>query len=214
MSAAIKNVTVIGSGLMGAGIAQVAAQTGHIVTMVDIDEMAVNKAEKRIGDSIKRVAKKKFGEDGDGAAEFISGSISRLGTSTDAVASVGSADLVVEAIVENVNVKKKLFADLDKAAPSHTIFASNTSSLSIAAIADATTRKDRFGGLHFFNPVPVMKLLEVVRIPETSQETYESMCDWGKAMGKVTVECKDTPGFIVNRLLIPYTLEAIRLLER
>ncbi|XP_064111623.1 hydroxyacyl-coenzyme A dehydrogenase, mitochondrial-like isoform X1 [Macrobrachium nipponense] len=211
---AIKNVTVIGSGLMGAGIAQVAAQTGHTVTMVDIDGEAVKKAEQRIKTSIQRVAKKKFGGEGPDAEKFISDAIQRLGTSTDAVASVTAADLVVEAIVENLDVKKKLFSQLDAAAPEHTIFASNTSSLPISKIAEATNRKDRFGGLHFFNPVPVMKLLEVVRIPETSQATYEAMVAWGKGMGKVTVECKDTPGFIVNRLLVPYMFEAVRLVER
>lgn len=214
MSAAIKNVTVIGSGLMGAGIAQVAAQTGHTVTMVDIDGEAVKKAEQRIGASIQRVAKKKFAGEEEAATKFINEAVQRLTTSTDAVASVTSADLVVEAIVENLDVKKKLFSQLDAAAPEHTIFASNTSSLPIGKIADATSRKDRFGGLHFFNPVPVMKLLEVVRIPETSQATYEAMVAWGKAMGKVTVECKDTPGFIVNRLLVPYMFEACRMMER
>ncbi|KAG0717995.1 Hydroxyacyl-coenzyme A dehydrogenase, mitochondrial [Chionoecetes opilio] len=213
MANAIKNVTVIGSGLMGSGIAQVAAQTGHNVTMVDIDPVAVEKAQKRIGASIARVAKKKFGE-GDDAAKFMNESMSHLKTSTDAVASVESADLVVEAIVENLKVKKELFSKLDGAAPAHTIFASNTSSIPIAKIAEATSRLDRFGGLHFFNPVPVMKLLEVVRIPETSDGTYEAMKGWGKAMGKVTVECKDTPGFIVNRLLVPYMFEAVRLVER
>lgn len=214
MSTVIKNVTVIGSGLMGAGIAQVAAQTGHTVTMVDIDGAAVKKAEERIGVSIQRVAKKKFGGESDEASKFIAEAVGRLSTSTDAVASVSSADLVVEAIVENLDVKKKLFSQLDSAAPEHTIFASNTSSLPIKNIAEATDRKDRFGGLHFFNPVPVMKLLEVVRIPETSQATFDAMVAWGKAMGKVTVECKDTPGFIVNRLLVPYLFEAVRLSER
>lgn len=214
MSAAIKNVTVIGSGLMGAGIAQVAAQTGHTVCMVDIDGVAVQKAEKRIGDSIHRVAKKKFGDKTDEGTKFVTEALARLSTSTDAVAAVATADLVVEAIVENLDVKRKLFSQLDGAAPQHTIFASNTSSLPIGKIAEATNRKDRFGGLHFFNPVPVMKLLEVVRIPETSQATYEAMTAWGKAMGKVTVECKDTPGFIVNRLLVPYMFEAVRLVER
>ncbi|XP_076032774.1 hydroxyacyl-coenzyme A dehydrogenase, mitochondrial-like [Oratosquilla oratoria] len=214
MSSAIKQVTIIGSGLMGAGIAQVAAQTGHNVTMVDIDGAAVEKAQKRIGASIQRVAKKKFKEDESAAETFIKEAMERLTTSTNAAESVTSADLVVEAIVENLDVKKKLFGELDKVAPEHTIFASNTSSLAISSIAEATNRKDRFGGLHFFNPVPVMKLLEVVRIPETSQATYEAMCAWGKAMGKATVECKDTPGFIVNRLLVPYLFEAIRMLER
>jgi len=106
------------------------------------------------------------------------------------------------------------FSMVSQVAPSHTIFASNTSSLPIADIALPTNRKDRFVGLHFFNPVPVMKLLEVVRISDTSEETYNSVMAWGKAIGKQTVTCKDTPGFIVNRLLVPYLMEAMRLLER
>ena len=125
-----------------------------------------------------------------------------------------SADLVVEAVVENMALKQKLFAEYDKIAPAKTIFASNTSSLPISEIASTSSRPDRFGGLHFFNPVPVMKLLEVVRIPQTSDETYNAMVAWGKAMGKATVECKDTPGFIVNRLLVPYLMEAVRMVER
>lgn len=99
-------------------------------------------------------------------------------------------------------------------APQHTIFASNTSSLSIKEIASATKRPDRFGGLHFFNPVPVMKLLEVIRTAETSEETYKKMMDFGQGMGKVCITCKDTPGFVVNRLLVPYLAEAVRLMER
>merc|ERR1712106_167278 len=213
-AAAIKNVTIIGSGLMGAGIAQVAAQTGHSVILVDIDANAVGKAKDRIGASIQRVAKKKFAKDPEAGETFISTALGNLQTSTDAISAVKSADLVVEAIVENMEVKKKLFAQLDEAAPAHTIFASNTSSLPIGKIAAATTRNDRFGGLHFFNPVPVMKLLEVVRIPETSDETFDAMVAWGKAMKKMTVDCKDTPGFIVNRLLVPYLMEAVRLVER
>merc|ERR1711992_204818 len=106
------------------------------------------------------------------------------------------------------------FAEYDDKAPAKTILASNTSSLPISEIASSTLRLDRFGGLHFFNPVPVMKLLEVVRIPETSDETFNAMVAWGKAVGKVTVDCKDTPGFIVNRLLVPYMMEAVRMLER
>lgn len=111
-------------------------------------------------------------------------------------------------------MKHKLFKTLDEAAPQKTIFASNTSSLSIGDIASVTNRKDRFGGLHFFNPVPVMKLLEVIRIPETSDETYNAMMAWGKALGKTCITCKDTPGFVVNRLLVPYLAEAVRMLER
>jgi len=210
----IQTVTVIGSGLMGAGVAQVAAQAGNRVHLVDINETAVTAAQQRINESIKRVAKKKFKDDAEGAEKFISSSISQLTASTDSSAAAAQSDLVIEAIVENLSTKQKLFSALDKVAPAHTIFASNTSSLSIADIASTSTRLDRFAGLHFFNPVPVMKLLEVVRIPETSEETYDSIVAWGNAIGKVTVQCKDTPGFIVNRLLVPYMGEAVRMLER
>merc|ERR1712136_288918 len=137
---------------------------------------------------------------------FMADTLAKISTSTDAVA--------VEAIVENIGIKQKLFKSLDEVAPSHTIFTSNTSSLPIGDIAAATSRQDRFGGYHFFNPVPVMKLLEVVRIRETSDETFETLLDLGKKLGKSTVKCKDTPGFIVNRLLVPYMAEAVRMLER
>ena len=133
---------------------------------------------------------------------------------TIATKALQKTDLVVEAVVENLELKQKLFKEYDSIAPAKTIFASNTSSLPIGEIAKVTQRLDRFGGLHFFNPVPVMKLLEVVRIPETSGETFSDMVEWGKAMRKTTVSCKDTPGFIVNRLLVPYLFEAVRLVER
>jgi len=210
----IKTVTVIGSGLMGAGIAQVAAQAGNKVHLVDIDEKAVKKAQGRINESIQRVAKKKFKDDAEAMEKFVSGSIAKLSVGTDSEAAAAQSDLVVEAIVENLKVKQDLFATLEKVAPQHTIFASNTSSLSVQDIAVASERQDRFAGLHFFNPVPIMKLLEVVRIAGTSDETFSAIEAWGKALGKVTVQCRDTPGFIVNRLLIPYVAEAIRMLER
>jgi 3-hydroxyacyl-CoA dehydrogenase len=211
---AIKRVTVIGGGLMGSGIAQVAAQTGHEVTLVDVSDDLLKKSRKNIETSVGRVAKKKFSEDVKAAEKFAAETLGRLQLNTDAVKAVSSADLVIEAIVENLETKQRLFAALDKAAPSSTLFASNTSSLPVKHIAVATTRMDRFGGLHFFNPVPVMKLLEVVRIPETSDETHKALLDFGKAMEKTTVEAKDTPGFIVNRLLVPYLMEAVRLYER
>lgn len=212
--AAIKNVTVIGGGLMGSGIAQVAAQTGHNVVLVDLNQKVLDKSQKSIEMSLQRVAKKQFKDDDAGAAKFLKESMERLSVSTSAEKAASQSDLVIEAIVENLKIKQALFTSLDVAAPTGTIFASNTSSLPIADIALPTNRKDKFVGLHFFNPVPVMKLLEVVRIPDTSDATYNSVMDWGKAMGKQTVTCKDTPGFIVNRLLVPYLMEACRLLER
>jgi len=210
----IKELVVVGGGLMGAGIAQVAASTGHKVTLVDISQQVLDSSNKRITESIKRVAKKQFKEDADGAGKFIDMALGNLAVDTSVDKAIASADLVVEAVVENMGLKQKLFKEYDSKAPEKTILASNTSSLPISEIASATKRLDRFGGLHFFNPVPVMKLLEVVRIPQTSDETFDAMVAWGKAMKKQTVDCKDTPGFIVNRLLVPYLMEAVRLVER
>jgi len=211
----IKEFVVIGGGLMGAGIAQVGAQTGHKVTLVDVSQDVLDKSNARIGESIKRVAKKKFKEDPAAGEKFVADSMGLLNTATSADEALSTADLVVEAVTENMALKQKLFTAFDAVAPAKTIFASNTSSLPIAEIAQVTPdRLDRWGGLHFFNPVPVMRLLEVVRIPQTSDETFQAMCDWGKAMGKTTVSCKDTPGFIVNRLLVPNLMEAIRMVER
>lgn len=199
---------------MGSGIAQVAAQTGHQVTMVDISEELLNKSKSNIQKSLQRVAKKKFADKPEDGETFMQETIGRVNTNTDAAQAVKDTDLVIEAIVENLEIKQKLFSALDQAAPKHTIFSSNTSSLPIGDIAKATQRLDRFGGLHFFNPVPMMKLLEVIRIPETSEETYQTMLEFGKAMGKACVTAKDTPGFIVNRLLVPYLFEAMRMYER
>ncbi|KAF5898767.1 hydroxyacyl-coenzyme A dehydrogenase, mitochondrial, partial [Clarias magur] len=212
--AAIKHVTVIGGGLMGSGIAQVAASTGHSVVLVDTSEDILKKSTKGIEGSLKRVVKKKFADKPEAGEEFVQKVLKNISTSTDAASVVKSTDLVVEAIVENLKVKQSLFSELDKAAPQHTIFASNTSSLPIADIAVSTARLDRFGGLHFFNPVPMMKLVEVVQAPGTSQETFNSLLDFSKALGKHPVSCKDTPGFIVNRLLVPYLIEGLRLHER
>eukprot|EP00088_Acartia_fossae_P068165 TRINITY_DN858_c0_g1_i2.p1 TRINITY_DN858_c0_g1~~TRINITY_DN858_c0_g1_i2.p1 ORF type:complete len:309 (+),score=119.81 TRINITY_DN858_c0_g1_i2:38-964(+) len=213
-AAKIQEFVVIGGGLMGAGIAQVGAQTGHKVTLVDLSPEVLEKSSKRIADSVARVAKKQFKEDAEGAEKFKASVMDNIKTDTTANKALETADLVVEAVVENMGLKQKLFKEYDSIAPEKTIFASNTSSLPIGEIAAATNRLDRFGGLHFFNPVPVMKLLEVIRIPETSDETFNSMVAWGKAMKKVTVDCKDTPGFIVNRLLVPYLMEAVRMVER
>ncbi|XP_037128010.1 hydroxyacyl-coenzyme A dehydrogenase, mitochondrial [Syngnathus acus] len=213
-SVAIKHVVIIGGGQMGAGIAQVAASTGHQVTLVDMSEAILTKAVKDMGTSLKRVVKKKYADKPEAGEAFIEKVLRNVSTATDATAAVQSTDLVLEAIVENLKVKQDLFSVLDKAAPAHTIFASNTSSLPIGDIASATSRLDRFGGLHFFNPVPMMKLVEVIGTSATSQETFDSLVNFSKALGKTTVSCKDTPGFIVNRLLVPYMMEAVRLHER
>nr|XP_002126942.1 hydroxyacyl-coenzyme A dehydrogenase, mitochondrial-like [Ciona intestinalis] len=211
---AIQNVTIVGGGQMGSGIAQVAATTGHQVVVVDLDEKVLQKCTSTIESSLQRVAKKKFSDDASGGQSYVSDAMSRITTCQDPISASGNADLIVEAIVENLEIKQKLFKSLDAAAPAHTIFASNTSSLQIRDIAVATNRQDKFGGVHFFNPVPMMKLVEIVKAPETSDDTFEKLLGWGKALGKTTVSCKDTPGFIVNRLLVPYLMEAVRLYER
>ncbi|XP_077461420.1 hydroxyacyl-coenzyme A dehydrogenase, mitochondrial isoform X1 [Stigmatopora argus] len=213
-SVAIKHVVIVGGGQMGAGIAQVAASTGHQVTLVDTSEAILAKGVKGIETSLKRVVKKKFADKPEAGEAFIEKVLGCVSTATDVGAVVESADLVLEAIVENLKIKQDLFSGIDKVAPEHTIFASNTSSLPIGDIASVTSRLDRFGGLHFFNPVPMMKLVEVIGTSSTSQDTFDSLVNFSRALGKTTVSCKDTPGFIVNRLLVPYMLEAVRLHER
>jgi 3-hydroxyacyl-CoA dehydrogenase len=210
----INNLVVVGGGLMGSGIAQVAAQAGNKVSLVDLNDTVLTKSKASISGSLTRVAKKQFKDDPGKADSFVKDILGRLTFTPDLNNAVKDADLVIEAIVENLDAKKKLFGGIDKVAKASTIFASNTSSIPISEIAAESTRKPQFAGLHFFNPVPVMKLLEIIRIQETSDETYEKLVAWGKHIGKATVVCKDTPGFIVNRLLIPYMMEAVSLLER
>jgi len=210
----IQEVVVIGGGLMGAGIAQVSAQTNHKVTLVDLNQKVLDKSEARIGASINRVAKKMFKNDPQAAEAFISDSMGKLSLTTSGESALSSADLVVEAITENLPLKQKLFNEWDSICPEKTILASNTSTLRINDIMKDVKRADRVGGLHFFNPVPVMKLLEVVRTDTTSDQTFDAMVAWGRAIGKHTVACKDTTGFIVNRLLGPYIQEAIAMVER
>jgi 3-hydroxyacyl-CoA dehydrogenase len=207
----IKNFSVIGSGLMGAGIAQVGAQTGHNVVLYDISDAALDKARASIETSVKRVAKKM---DQDKAESFIAETLSRIEMTSSMETTGANAELIVEAVVENLGLKQKLFADLEAASSATCILATNTSSLPVSAIGADLKDKSKFGGLHFFNPVPMMKLLEVVKGDDTSDATFEAMLTWGQAMGKTTVKCIDTPGFIVNRLLVPYLMEAIRLVER
>ena len=210
----INHVTVIGSGLMGSGIAQVTAEAGIKVTLVDQNEAILKKALGSIHKSLQRVAKKKFEKDPPAGEKLVNETMGRIVVSTAVDQGAERADLIIEAIVENMKIKHELFTKLDQIAPKETIFTSNTSSLPIKEIAGPVSRKDKFGGLHFFNPVPIMKLLEVIRTEDTSADTYQTLLDYGKLIGKVTVECKDTPGFIVNRLLVPYLAQAIYMYER
>lgn len=148
------------------------------------------------------------------AEAFISTALANISYNTDLAASVAQTDLAIEAVVENMALKQKLFAEMENHSPTGALLATNTSSLPISEIAVNLKKPEFFGGLHFFNPVPMMRLLEVIKAEQTSQETFETMVGWGAQMKKTTVRCIDTPGFIVNRLLIPYMLEAVRLYER
>ncbi|KAJ2800476.1 hypothetical protein H4R20_004046 [Coemansia guatemalensis] len=212
----ICRVTVIGGGQMGSGIAQVAAMKKHQVTLVDVSQEALDRGKGYMSKSLKRVAKKKFPEDAKAQEQFVEEALSHVSLSTNALASVGKAELVVEAVVENLKAKQEIFSTVAQATPDNAILASNTSSLPIAKIAAPLTlpQRKRFIGLHFFNPVPQMKLVEVVRTDETEQKTVDDAIAFVKGIGKAPAVCKDTPGFIVNRLLLPYMMESIRLLER
>jgi 3-hydroxybutyryl-CoA dehydrogenase len=203
----IRTVGVVGCGLMGGGIAQVAAQSGFATVVREVSQELIDKGMARIeGLLAKDVAKGKLTP----AAKDAALSLLTPTTSLDAFA---DCQVIVEAIVENLDAKRELYVALDAICPPQTIFASNTSSLTIVEMAAVTKRPDRFAGLHFFNPVPVMKLVEVVRSIATSDATIATLKAFGEALGKTVVEAKDTPGFIVNRLLVPYLLDAVRVLE-
>jgi len=205
---ALKNISVIGCGLMGHGIAQVAAQGGYEVTVVETDAGALEKGMKRIDGSLaKLVEKSKL------TMEQAAAVRNRLHPST-LVKDAASSDLVIEAIIENLDIKKKLFAELGKITNPNCILASNTSSFPIREIGEASGRPAKMVGLHFFNPVQLMPLVEVVRTPKTDDAAFDDAFAFGKQCGKSPVAAKDTPGFIVNRLLVPYLLEAIRMIER
>lgn len=204
----IRKICVLGAGTMGAGIAQLCSVSGFKVSMRDIDQKFVDGGFARIrGPLEKRVDKGKMTQED---VEKIIGGIE--GT-TDLAKAVMNADVVIEAIFENMQVKKDTFKEVDELCPDHVIFASNTSSLSITELASATKRPDRFIGMHFFNPAPVMKLIEVIRGSETSDETFEVTRDLSIKLGKEPIEVKETPGFVVNRLLVPMLNEAFNLLD-
>lgn len=212
----VKNVTVIGAGTMGSGIAQIAAQTGYNVTLVDKTDEILEKAKKDIQKSLKRITRRKFPDDSNAQSVFIDDTFKRIVMTTGSIGdSVKHTEMVIETVHENPDLKKTIFQQAEKSAPSSAIFITNTSSLPLAEMATVISRKDKFAGLHFFNPVQVMKLLELVRTPDTSDETFKVCMEFGKKLGKTVVVCKkDTPGFIVNRLLVPYCFEAFRMLER
>ena len=198
------NVTVIGAGTMGNGIAHVFAQSGHAVTLVDLDQARLDAALATIDTNLGRqVAKERI------TAEQQEATLGRLATQTDLARGVAEADLVVEAATEDAALKARIFEQMDDAAPEAAILASNTSSISITQIAGATRRPAQVIGMHFFNPVPVMKLVEVVRGLATSDETYETVRQLSEDLGKVPVEVNDAAGFVSNRVLMPMINEAV-----
>jgi len=204
---AIQKVGVVGCGLMGSGIAQVCAAAGFPTTVCEVSAELVDKGLKGIEKNLNRLVEKGT------ITEAAKGETRGRLKGTTALDDLKSCDLIVEAIIEQLPAKRELFGSLDTICPPATIFASNTSSLTITEIATATKRPQRFVGLHFFNPVPVMKLVEVVRTIATDDAVYEEMVAFGAKLGKAAVRAKDSTGFIVNRLLVPYLLDAIRALE-
>jgi 3-hydroxybutyryl-CoA dehydrogenase len=204
----IKRVGVLGCGLMGSGIAQVAAAAGYDTVVRDVSKELLDRGRAGIEKSLA-----KFVEKGKLDAAARDATLKRL-TFTTTVADLKAADVVVEAITEDLTLKNALFKELDALCGPATIFASNTSSLTIAEMAAATKRADRFVGLHFFNPVPLMQLIEVVRTVTTSDDTFKRAFAFAKSLGKEAVAAKDNSGFIVNLLLVPYLLDAIRAVER
>ena len=204
----IEKVGVVGCGLMGSGIAEVAAKAGFDVVVREVSEEFIEAGRKRIEKSLARAVDKGKLEPKDR-----NDTLARLDFSID-LAGLAECDLVIEAIVESMEAKNELFSTLDGLCGSETIFASNTSSLTITDMAAATKRPDRVVGLHFFNPVPVMKLVEVVRTIATSDDAFDAAFSFAKDLGKQPIAAKDNSGFVVNLLLVPYMLDAIRHLER
>jgi 3-hydroxybutyryl-CoA dehydrogenase len=200
----MKNISVIGAGTMGNGIAHVFAQSGYRVQLIDISQSALDKAVSTIGKNMDRmIAKEKLTADQKATA------MDGLATSTDLPSGVAHADLVVEAATENMELKRKIFEDLDQHAPENCILASNTSSISITRIAAYTKRPDRVIGMHFMNPVPVMKLVEVIRGYATSDEVTQTIMEISEKLGKTPTEVNDYPGFVANRILMPMINEAV-----
>jgi 3-hydroxybutyryl-CoA dehydrogenase len=203
----IKTVGIVGCGLMGSGIAEVCARAGYNVVVREVSDELLQKGLGRIQKSLARaVARgKATQEQADGALACIQGTLD--------LADFAACDLVVEAAIESMSLKKDIFAELDAILPPHAILASNTSSLCITEMASVTGRGSQVLGIHFFNPVPVMALIEFVRTILTSDETLAIAHQFGASLGKTMVTAKDTPGFIVNRLLIPYILDAVQVYE-
>ena len=198
----IQNIGVIGSGTMGNGIAHVFALSGYDVILVDIDQSILDKAIKTISKNMKRQVNKNLISSKD-----MDAALNNISISTD-MHSLSKSNLIIEAVSENYNVKSSIFKDLDTICDKDSILASNTSSISISKIAESTHRADKIIGMHFMNPVPMMKLIEVIKGNKTSQETLDSILEVSKKLNKIALECNDSPGFISNRILMPLINEA------
>jgi 3-hydroxybutyryl-CoA dehydrogenase len=207
----IKKVGVLGCGLMGSGIAQVAAMAGFDVTVLEVEQKFLDKGFAGIEKSLAKFAERPP-EKGGITTQQKDATRARL-KGTTRREDLADCDIIIEAVIENVAQKKEMYAALDGIVKKDAIFASNTSSISITELMTATKRPERFVGLHFFNPVPLMKLVEVVRTIATASDVYETAYEFGKKLGKVPVRTSDKTGFIVNRLLVPYMLDAIRAYE-
>jgi 3-hydroxybutyryl-CoA dehydrogenase len=203
----IRKVGVLGCGLMGSGIAQVAAQAGYDVVVREVEQKFLDKGLSGIQKSLG-----KFVEKGKMQQSDMDACLGRLKGTTN-LEDLAGCDIVIEAIIENAQIKRETYAELDRIVKKAAIFASNTSSLTITELSMATARSKQFVGLHFFNPVPLMKLVEVVRTILTSDEAFDTAFAFAKSLGKEAVSCRDNSGFIVNRLLVPYILDAIRAYE-
>ncbi|MEO1051840.1 MAG: 3-hydroxybutyryl-CoA dehydrogenase [Bacteroidota bacterium] len=200
----MKNIAVIGAGTMGNGIAHVFAQKDHKVSLIDVSEEALSKALATIGKNLDRQIKKELITE-----EVKTQTLSNITTMTDIKSGVSNVDLVVEAATENIDLKLKIFREMDEHSADNTVLATNTSSISITKIASVTKNPDKVIGMHFMNPVPVMKLIEVIRGYNTSDEVTNQIMELSKSLGKVPVEVNDYPGFIANRILMPMINEAI-----
>ena len=211
MNMNIKKVGVLGCGLMGSGIAQVSATAGFDVTVLEVEQKYLDKGFAGIEKSLTKFAERPP-EKGGITAQQKTDILGRLKGTTNKQ-ELADCDIIVEAIIENVPEKKKMYSSIDDIVKKDAIFATNTSSISVTELLSATKRPERFIGLHFFNPVPLMKLVEVVKTIATADEVYEAAYEFSKKLGKVPVRTSDKTGFIVNRLLVPYLLDAIRAYE-
>ena len=203
----MKNIVVIGAGTMGNGIAHTFAQTGYKVNLVDVSQEALDRGIKTITTNLDRIVAK-----GNLTEEQKAETLGNITTFTALSDACGNADLIVEAATENQDLKLKIFQQMDELAPENCILATNTSSISITKIASATKRPEKVIGMHFMNPVPIMKLVEIIKGYSTSKETFDAIFEMSKTLGKVPVEVNDYPGFVANRILMPMINEAIETL--